>query len=561
MEHSAPHQGSPTKVNAPSPSTSPATATWPLSILSSYRVLLASLALISSSSDFNFSPLGDHNLALFQTTSLVYFIFSLLAFIAVWLKKPRIQLQLYTQAIIDIAAITLLMHASGGVQSGLGVLLIVSVANSSLVMKGRMTILFAAIATLCVLFEQAYSILEGSIPASSYTQAGLLGAGFFATALLGYFLARRTRESEALAEKRGIDLANMARLTEYIIQRMQTGVIVVDHDEQIRLINEAATTLLAHTHKHTHTLSDISTELSALHKDWHKDQHQDAQQQANPSNKTFYNHKKDHELQPRFAALSPEPESGTLIFIEDTRALAQQAQQLKLASLGRLAASIAHEIRNPLSAINHASQLLSESEHLDHADLRLNEIIQTHTQRVNTIIENVMQLSRRRTPDQKLLALKPWLDDFIHEFSSAKAIPQQAITVTVEPDDLAVYFDSSQLRQLLWNLCENGWRASTEKNQDKSHTQTEATLTIRALIPANSPAAYLEILDNGSGIADDLHNSLFEPFVTSKHNGSGLGLYIVRELCEINRASISYQTSHQHGTCFRVAFADPRRQI
>ncbi|MBI5451195.1 MAG: ATPase [Gammaproteobacteria bacterium] len=534
-------------IAAPSLAQPADTTVWrPLGIQNLYRLLIAGLATALCIGNVVLPPLGEYDMALFRITAYLYLAAGIAAHIATRLRRPRFTIQIYSQIILDIIAITLLMHASGGVQSGIGVLLIVVIANSSLLMTGRMSMLFAAVATLAVLFAQAQIILTYDQPAISYVQAGLLGAGLFATATLGYILARRILESEALAEQRGIDLANMAQLTFYIIQRMQTGIIVIDEKGSIRLLNESARHLLDLQDKTSapasglHALNpDLEQELQY----WQRDHITQASSFRNKSNGA--------EIQPRFASLGTRGQSGTLIFLEDKGILAQQAQQMKLVSLGRLTASIAHEIRNPLSAINHASQLLSESSRLDPQDIHLNGIIQNHVTRINAIIENIMQLSRRDKSRLETLSLLSWLEKFAAEFCDTNAIPRRQLVTQVAPVDLMIRFDPSQLHQVVWNLCENGWRHS----QGARHP----TLHLTAGIGNNSYSPYISICDNGPGIPDEIALDIFEPFFTTERNGTGLGLYIARELCESNRAQLGYQPATGGGACFIITLSDPRR--
>jgi len=233
-------------------------------------------------------------------------------------------------------------------------------------------------------------------------------------------------------------------------------------------------------------------------------------------------------------------------------ALAQQAQQLKLASLGRLTASIAHEIRNPLGAISHAGQLLAEDEQLGAADQRLTEIIQAHSKRVNTIIENIMQLSRRQPTQPEELELKPWLDGFLHDFGHDNPAGADKIDMSKIPENLFVRFDSSQLQQVISNLCHNGLSHGAN--------QGSARVSLQAGISHDNHKPYLDVIDNGPGVASDDLTKLFEPFFTTSAIGTGLGLYIARELCESNQARLDYVPGKDQGACFRITFADTRRQ-
>ncbi|MBK8161896.1 MAG: histidine kinase [Gammaproteobacteria bacterium] len=476
---------------------------------------------------------------------MAYALLAVCALFTIKWRRPGFNAQAYVQIMSDILAITLLMHASGGVRSGLGMLLIISIAGGSLIMAGRTSRLFAAIASLAVLIEQVYSWLEGATLTTSYTHAGLLGASFFATAILAHVLARRLRESQALAERRGVDLANMAQLTEYVIQRMQTGILVVDDNFSIRLINASATRLLELASRtEGRPIKQVSTELDRQLREWWNNSIYEPQ--------SFRPTEAAPEILPKFARLGMDPSAGTLIFLEDMAALTQQAQQLKLASLGRLTASIAHEVRNPLGAISHASQLLAESPHLDSGDARLTEIIQEHSERVNAIIENIMQLSRRQRASPEELLLKPWLNQFINEFTSSEELTPGEIRLEVTPGDTRVQMDPGQLHQILWNLCHNGVKHGAANGRNG--------LTLRVGIVADTNNPYLDVVDNGPGIDPKLQQQIFEPFFTTAADGTGMGLYIARELCASNQARLNYLPNPVGGGRFRITFADPRRR-
>ncbi len=521
--------------------------TWrPLRLFNLYRMLLAGLLLIIGAADLDFKPIGQNNPGLYFSVTGIYFLICIAnAFTIAW-KRPNFTTQVYLHVLIDIAAITLIMHASGGVQSGLGMLMVVTVAGGSILLAGQAAIRLAAAATLAMLGEHVYYQLTNPLESSAYTHAGLLGATFFATAILTHALAKKVRASEALARQRGIDLANMEQLAQYVIQRMQTGVVVIDVDDNVRLINESARQLLNTpplTEKQP--LTTLCPQLADQLHLWQKEQQQPSRQ--------FRATSAVAEVLPRFARLGED--GGTLIFLEDTTALAQQAQQLKLASLGKLAGSIAHEIRNPLGAISHAGQLLAESPNIDSTDLRLTEIIRTNSQRMNSIIENVLQLGRRRQPAPESIELKPWLEQFIEEFYRSEQLKPDntAITIEVEPEEITISFDSNQLNQVLWNLCHNGIHHGNE------HTK-QSRLTLRAGHLPDNPTPWLEIIDNGPGIAEEAVEHIFEPFFTTDTQGTGLGLYIAKELCECNHAHLTYNPIETGGSCFRITFADPRRQ-
>lgn len=517
----------------------------PLRFLNTYRLVLASLFLTLIVFGRETNILGQANPTLFFTVSVLYLAVGGLSFFTIRWKRPPFIFQVFFQAISDMVAIVLLMHASGGLHSGLGILLIVAIAGGSLLLARKSAVLLAAIATLLLLLEQVYIVIYDIPLEESFTHAGLLGAIMFSTAAMAQFLARRVRETEALAAQRGIDLANMEQLAEYIIQRMQTGIVVVDVDRRIRLINESAWHLLGMPFSpNERTLEQLSSSLNVQIGDWLAGVGHAPQVIRVPSNSA--------QVMPRFARLGQDETAGTLIFLEDTSAVNQQAQQLKLASLGRLTASIAHEIRNPLGAISHAGQLLAESSNLDAGETRMTQIIKDNTSRMNTIVENVLQLSRRQAAKPEEFGLTEWLSQFVDEFSQTCELKPSDIKIEVIPEKLVVRFDPSQLHQIVWNLCQNALRYTVRRNDG-------VTLLLRGGIKEDPPTPHLEIIDFGSGISDTIADDIFEPFFTTEPKGTGLGLYIARELCETNNARLSYHRIPGCESSFRITFADVRR--
>ncbi|MDH3553936.1 MAG: HAMP domain-containing histidine kinase, partial [Gammaproteobacteria bacterium] len=240
-----------------------------------------------------------------------------------------------------------------------------------------------------------------------------------------------------------------------------------------------------------------------------------------------------------------------LVFLEDASVMNERVQQSKLASLGRLSASIAHEIRNPVGAMSHAAQLLRESVGLSEDDKRLTEIIESHSGRVSHIIENILQLSRRESSRPEILLLKPWLEDFAQEFSRTLELQEGELAVAPVPEDLDIRMDRSHLRQVLWNLCDNAVKYASETGG--------ILVEIQADRMQGHGRPYVEVLDHGLGIDASTADKMFEPFYTERAGGTGLGLYISRELCELNRATLLHIDRPGGGSIFRIVFADPDR--
>jgi len=517
----------------------------PLAYFNYYRIALSSLFVVLFLIGPTPSLLGSHQPAWFLGTASFYLLFAIISSYGIYSRRWPFNLQISSQILVDIIAITLLMHSSGGLTTGLGILLVIAIAASSIILAGELALLFAAIASLAILAEQVYSQLNNSFATTSYTQAGILGATCFTTALLSHILARRIRKTEELAAKRGFDLANMEQVNEHIIQNMDMGIIVVDESLNTLLVNESAWYFLGMPVLGKQVrLNEISRELTSQLRCW--------KNEADCEIKPFRPHADAADILPRFTSLGREQKNGTLITLEDSTVVTQQLQQMKLASLGRLTASIAHEIRNPLGAISHAAQLLQESRALEGADYRLSEIIQNHSVRMNTIVENILQLSRRDNSHPKIIELKAWVDDFVKEFCTTEDIEPGCISVDIEPANTMIQIDTTHLQQILWNLCQNAVKYGHKPDGS-------IYIALRGGITEESMGPFLDIIDSGEGISPDISDQIFEPFFTTANEGTGLGLYITKELCECNKARLSYHVVPTGGSCFRLSFADPRR--
>jgi len=517
----------------------------PLAYFNYYRIVLSGLFIVLFLIGPTPSLLGSYQPAIFIGTASFYLLFAIVSAYGIYARRWPFNLQISSQILVDIIAITLLMHSSGGLTTGLGILMVIAIAASSIILAGELALLYAAIASMAILTEQVYAHLNNTFVTTSYTQAGILGATCFTTALLSHILAKRIRKTEALAARRGFDLANMEQVNEHIIQNMDMGIIVVDENLNTLLVNESAWYFVGMPMLGKQVrLTEISTELTNQLICW--------KNKPDCEIKPFRPHSDAADILPRFTSLGHEQNNSTLITLEDSTVVTQQLQQMKLASLGRLTASIAHEIRNPLGAISHAAQLLQESNALEGADYRLSEIIQNHSIRMNTIVENILQLSRRDNSHPKIIELKAWVNDFVKEFCVNEAIEESCISVDIEPPNTMIQIDTSHLQQILWNLCQNAVKYGHKADGS-------LYIALRGGITEESIGPFLDIIDSGEGISPDISDQIFEPFFTTANEGTGLGLYITKELCECNKARLSYHVVPTGGSCFRLSFADPRR--
>ena len=490
-------------------------------------------------------PTGYSHPALFITTAVIYLTVSLFFITGVFQRKPGLDTQIIVHTIADIACITLLMHATGGVRSGLGMLLIISISMTSLFLHKRVTILFAAISALAIISEQIYSQFAYPNYSSAFTQAGLLGILIFISAFLATYTTKRLKESEKIAEQASHELETIVQMNEHIIKSMRTGIIVIKNDGQILMANNAALELLGNININAQTnIKDVSQNLYQRFIDWNNhaiQNHQPIQQtQGLPDIQPGFSHVDQSNN------INEKLQGRTLIFLEDATQIAQRFQQVKLASLGRLTASIAHEIRNPLAAINHAGQLLGETSE-DAADKKLTTIINTQVIRLNGIVENVLQLSRQQRGTPEAIDLYQWLVQFREEFISTHKLLVSQIQIKIAPEKIDVSFDSSQLHQVMWNLCSNAINHSNRELAD-------IIININGEIDDNTRQPYIDIIDNGPGINKETQTHIFEPFFTTSAKGTGLGLYITKEVIESNRAKIRHIPQPAGGTCFRIYF-------
>jgi len=458
-----------------------------------------------------------------------------------------LRMHIFGQGLGDIVLFTLLMHASGGITTGFGALLVISIGSLSLLLNATLALFFAALATIAILLSQTIAVTQGITSSAEFTNSGILGAVIFTIVAATQMLRRRVAETEALAAQRGVDLRNLVELNDYIIQHLRESIVVVDRDNQVRLINGSAQKQLGAAAGYDGIrISALSHELSDRLNAWRERQEDAA------TNRAFSTNDGSTRLEPHFARLGPQRDGGVLIFIEDTSLIAERVQQTKLAALGRLSASIAHEIRNPLGALSHAAQLLSESGSINESDVRLTEIIRVNSQRVSNIVESILSLSRGDTTNPKNIDLNEWSVAFVDEFVSTMELFEGSVVVTKDSSAAEVEVDPTHLHQVVWNLCDNAVKyASLEAGA------IAVELSCGHMESTGRP--FLEISDRGGGIAEDIVEQVFEPFFTAQAGGTGLGLYISRELCERNGSALSYHPRAGGGSVFRIMFADPRR--
>jgi len=540
-----------TSATRAAPSVTPSDLAWRvIGLLSLYRLLVPLLLLAMQSLAGPDWGLVAARPKLFVSACIAYFTAAVLLVIARRLKWSSLRIVALVNASVDAIAVGLILYASGGVASGLGILLVLPVLALTVLADRRDALLIAAVAALVVLAQQAFTGLEGATPAADYTTAGVLGVLVFVVALATFPVANRLRESEALVRRQEIDLANMAQLSQYIVQHLRESILVVDAQDRIRLINESAAQILGDENAYPDALiGEVSPRLLFLLESWRQGS---GGNEALPAvDPTFVAADGGRVMRAHFAPLGSSSPAPVLIFLEDTGLIAEQVQQSKLAALGRLSASIAHEIRNPVGAMSHAGQLLGESPRLTEEERRLTQIIRTNADRVSGIIDNVQRLSRRERARLELLSLRAWTEEFHAEFCETMQWPRARLMVSGTPSDVEVRVDPDQLRQIVWNLCDNALTHAAEGDLGQN-----VEIRYGRLSPSTRP--FLEVADRGPGVASEHMERIFEPFY-SGGRGTGLGLFLARELAQANGATLLYEPRGGGGSVFRLVFADPRR--
>ncbi|MCP5180051.1 MAG: PAS domain-containing sensor histidine kinase [Pseudomonadales bacterium] len=513
-----------------------------LRIYNLYRVIVGLALLLIFTQNWLRTELGKAAPELFLWALGLYIAFNLGLIVLTSVLGNRIVGQRYfTAAVVttDIVWLAMLMALSAGVGSGLDGFMLVTVTAGAIVVSGRTSLLTAALATIAVLYQELYSALHAPSEPNDFFQAGVLGILFFASTLVIQNVTRRLRQNELNNLAQAAELADLERVNQLVIQRMQTGILVVDEHNHIRTSNQSARRLLGLS-ADSEPVSLPEPILSAL-VDWRRGSGRglpDVQLDRSGPN-----------VRISFAAVRLDDLHGfATIFLEDNGEIQQQAQQLKLSELGRLSASIAHEIRNPLSAISHAAQLLQESRNLDKGDERLTTIIHNHTKRMNAVVENVLQLSRRQPADPERISLRELVEGFVSEYMETESDVE--LTVRIVPEDTQVRVDTRQIRQVLTNLVTNAIR----------HGGAERTrVLLEGGIDAQTDRPYLNVVDNGSGVRPQQESQLFEPFHSTGQKGTGLGLYLSREICAANQARLVYSRDVGGGACFCIHFPHPNR--
>ena len=516
----------------------------PLQLYSVYRLILAGILLIFGISEVSSTELGAIDRELFSSASNTYIIVSVLGVFTTHFRKPDFTTQLYFLTISDIVVLLCVVYASGGLNSGLGILMLLPVILPSILKPGQTSLLLSAITVIALMSIELLMISKGRNSSFEMFHTGVLSFFIMVVSWLAGSWFEKASITAELAKRRGIDLANLSQLNQSILDQLQTGIIVLDNEANMRHLNPTAWDMLGQPEDwRNQTLIEYAPELNAHLQFWLEN--------VSPKVVSYdIKHWKTTEFTMRLSQLGVKNQGVVVMYLEDTRQQREKQQDIKMASLGQLTANIAHEIRNPLGAISHAAQLLSESPVLEKADERMIQIIQSNSKRMNGTIESVLNLSRKSNPKRENIKLQLWLNDFINEFVMQSSLNKKQISLFKDVADASIQFDPMHLHQVLWNLCRNAEKYARDDS-------TKLHIDIQGSHPSHTRDIMLNIIDNGKGVPERNIERLFEPFFTTstKGEGTGLGLFMARELCLSNGATLEYVKLPAGGACFRLIFS------
>lgn len=424
----------------------------------------------------------------------------------------------------DIVLISSFTHLYGGVKSGFGMLLLPFLAVAGMLVSGRLALFYAALATFSLFASVALNAWHDGLDSNQLLQAALLAIAGFVTSATTWLLSRKARQSELLAALRGSQLASLNRVNALALQALREAVLVLDAQGVLRQFNATASRLLGELQR-----DRLQPVLQPLIRRWHL---QGMPLQEQEIDLVL----RGQQLIGRMVPLAEDDSLLLVVFLQPAEQLAAEAQQLKLAALGRLTANIAHEIRNPLAAISHAAELLGE-EAVAPVTQRLSSMVRDNCARIEHLVAEVLQLNRRDRVHGEVFLLRPFVDELIASFLLAHPEYHGRLGWQVEAT-VAVRFDRSHLQRILTNLLANACRHGSAQ---PGAVQLVAT------------AQRLTVLDDGPGLDAAAQGRLFEPFFTTESSGTGLGLYIARELAQANGAQLSYQPP---GGCFQLTFPE-----
>jgi len=429
----------------------------------------------------------------------------------------------------------------------------------------------AAAVTLMLLGHAGWRVLAGAEATAALTPAALTAIGLFLVTLLAGELAGRLAREERTA-RGSLELARQqAQLARLVIDEMGEGVLVIDRRARVRTANPAARRLLVADGMAPPAPFPLrvmpawaplvqAVEQALRDPAWPEGGRDLALDFGAAGRRTL-------RLRVRFTrrrqadgdddAQPPAQEELCVLFIEDLRTVLARTRQEKLAAMGRMSAGIAHEIRNPLAAIAQANALLREDPAAPQAQ-RLAAMVADNVERLRRIVDEVLEVAAAPAVQPATIDAAAAVTAVAADWAATAGVAlgkDGRLRLDTDAAALPVAFDPEHLRRVLVNLLDNAQR----------HASDAAGAIVVALRRVSPTQACIAVASDGAPIAPEVEPHLFEPFYSTRSRGSGLGLYICRELCERNGASIDYRQRpadqrHRNEFVITLAAAAPVRR-
>ncbi|WP_226820050.1 two-component system sensor histidine kinase NtrB [Acidithiobacillus ferrooxidans] len=508
--------------------------------ISAYRLLIAAAIaiLVRLPASETIIDLGGHAELLHVLTlvaalvSLVY----LLGLLLRWPTQPR--RHAWIQVSTDTLLVLLLLHFGGGVSGPFSILPFLLLVSTASLLRGKSAFVFVWILLALLVGESLFGGMTAVHPPLGQLFIYLLA--LVAVAVLADSLVASLERGNRLALQRDAEVVNLNALNQEIVQHMDVGVFVLDRQSRVVLSNPVAR-MLSGYRKWTSrpiAIGVVQPRLAMMLR----------QAAANDSEMVITTSGRDPTLQDSALTLLVRrialPDSSyRLLLLRDASALRAREREAQLAALGRLAANIAHEIRNPLSVIRHAGNLLAERMD-DPASQHLLDILERETVRINAIVESVLEMARPSPAHSEPISLRSWLPMLTAQLQADPLLAPMSIVIGEISPQLTVYADPAQLRRVFWNLLHNSAQYGVAE---------DATMRVEIdAVPEDEGSIMVTLRDFGPGVKAEVKERIFEPFFTTNPRGTGLGLSMVRELLRINDGRIACENHPQGGVLFRI---------
>lgn len=505
---------------------------------------------------------GHYRIYQFQTEYVYYFLLTVYGLTALYWYLLRnidnLSFLAYLQTSGDILLVTVLTRLTGGIDSGFSLLYHLTIISSSIILYRRGGYLAASLSSILygAMLDMQYYEMPGFVRSQNFTsiqvfyQVFISIFSFYIVAFLSGYLAERLRKTRQELREKSIDFEDLRSLQEHILRSVGSGIFTMDLQGTIASWNLAAEQITGYTY------DEIKGRWKEVFGDSIKGifGHTDALKER-PFSFEGQIVKKDGSaaILGLIASLLKDDVNtvrGIILIFQDITKIVEMEEQVRrqerLATVGSLAAGIAHEIRNPLASLSGSIQVLRGEVDLKGDNKRLMDIVVRETDRLNTIITDFLEYARPRTTQIELIELLPMLDETIMLLKNSKEFVEGTrISRDIDPH-IMVKGDAQRLRQVFWNLLINSCQELSNGG--------DITISAIPFSRGDDGTSWCEIAvsDTGQGIAHEYLDKLFDPFFTTKTGGTGLGLAIAYRIIEDHQGTITVDSEPGKGTQFKI---------